>query len=246
MTLEQAEEMREILKDLGTIISEVSETKQTAELADTALSKVDTIVAPRRGLPQSRMPLWKMMLVFLIPLMISNVLQSIGQLVGSIFLGRWIGVEALAAVSAFFPIFFLLLSFVIGIGSGGSILIGQAYGAKNEERMKAIIGTSLTFTFVLGLVLALAGGIFTWDVLRLVGTPENILATSVHFARTMFLSMPLLFLYFVYTTLMRGTGDSKTPLYFLILSTGLNLAFPFPHQGMAGTSGLWREWLSVR
>jgi putative MATE family efflux protein len=230
MTFEPAEELREMVKDLDTNAEDVYQTKHNGTLSETR-----TTPSPRGGVAQHEKPLWKTMLLFLIPLMISNALQSIGQLVGSILLGRWIGVEALAAVSAFFPIFFLLLSFVIGIGSGSSILIGQAYGAQDEERIKAIIGTSLTFTFVIGLVLAIAGGIFTWDVLQMVGTPENVLATSVHFARVMFLSMPLLFLYFVYTTLMRGTGDSKTPLYFLILSTGLNLGFlPILIKGWLG------------
>lgn len=220
MTFQQEEELKEMVNDLDTSTEGVFQRKQVSKLSGTGATTTSHSGVPERGTP-----LWKTMLLFLIPLMISNALQSIGQLVGSILLGRWIGVEALAAVSAFFPIFFLLLSFVIGIGSGSSILIGQAYGAKQEERIKAIIGTSLTFTFVLGLVLAIVGGIFTWDVLRLVGTPENVIATSVHFARIMFLGMPVLFLYFVYTTLMRGTGDSRTPLYFLILSTGLNLGF---------------------
>ncbi|UOF92946.1 MATE family efflux transporter [Fodinisporobacter ferrooxydans] len=163
------------------------------------------------------------MFMFLLPLILSNALQSIGQLVGSVIVGRWLGVNALAAISAFFPLFFLLVSFTIGVGSGSSILIGQAYGARNEERLKAIVGTTLTFTFILGVVLALIGGLFTWDVLRLIGTPENIIAVSVHYARILFWSMPILFLYFAYTTFMRGTGDSKTPFYFLIVSTALNV-----------------------
>jgi putative MATE family efflux protein len=173
----------------------------------------------------SNRPVWKVMFIFLIPLILSNALQSVGQLAGSIVVGRWLGVDALAAISAFFPLFFLLVSFVIGIGSGSSILIGQAYGAKNEERLKAVVGTTLTFTFLMGIFLAVVGGIFTADVLRLIGTPENIFAVSVHYARIMFLAMPALFLYFVYTTFMRGTGDSKNPFYSLIVSTVLNLAF---------------------
>ncbi len=168
-------------------------------------------------------PVWRKMLLFLVPIMLSNALQSIGQLVGSIVVGRWLGVNDLAAISAFFPMFFLLVSFTIGVGAGSSILIGQAYGAGNQERLKAVVGTTLTFTFLLGVVLALAGGVFTWDLLRLIGTPENVIATSVHYARILFWAMPILFLYFAYTTFMRGTGDSKTPFYLLIISTALNL-----------------------
>ncbi|MCD2486703.1 MATE family efflux transporter, partial [Staphylococcus aureus] len=81
------------------------------------------------------------------------------------------------------PLFFLLISFTIGIGSGSSILIGQAYGAKNEERLKAVVGTTLTFTFLLGVVLAVIGSIFTLDILRLMGTPENVIHVSANYAR---------------------------------------------------------------
>lgn len=168
-------------------------------------------------------PIWRSMFMFLIPLILSNALQSVGQLFGMVIVGRWLGVNALAAISAFFPLFFLLISFIIGIGSGSAILIGQAYGARNEERLKAIVGTTLTFTFILGLVLAVIGSIFAWDILGLIGTPENIIAVSVHYARILFWSMPIMFLYIAYTTFIRGTGDSKTPLYFLIVSTALDV-----------------------
>lgn len=170
-------------------------------------------------------PIWRAMAMFLIPLLLSNVLQSLGQLFGMVVVGRWLGMNELAAISAFFPLFFLLISFVIGIGSGSSILIGQAFGARNEDRLKAIVGTTLTFTFVLGAILAVVGSMFAMDIMRLVGTPENIIDISVHYARILFISMPVLFLYFAYTTFMRGAGDSKTPFYFLIVSTGLNMVF---------------------
>ncbi|WP_244547984.1 MULTISPECIES: MATE family efflux transporter [unclassified Bacillus (in: firmicutes)] len=185
------------------------------------------------------------MSMFLIPLLLSNVLQSLGQLFGMVVVGRWLGINELAAISAFFPLFFLLISFVIGIGSGSSILIGQAFGARNEDRLKAIVGTTLTFTFVLGAVLAVVGSMFALDIMRLVGTPENIIDISVHYARILFISMPVLFLYFAYTTFMRGAGDSKTPFYFLIVSTGLNTAllpilifgwFGLPKLGVYGAA----------
>ena len=152
----------------------------------------------------------------LVPLLLSNVLQSVGQLFGMVVVGRWLGVNDLAAISAFFPLFFLLVSFVIGIGSGSSILIGQAFGAKRRS-FKSDCWYDATFTFIIGVVLAIVGSIFAMDIMRLMGTPENIIEISVHYARILFISMPILFLYFAYTTFMRGTGDSKTPFYFLIV-----------------------------
>nr|NNM89758.1 MATE family efflux transporter [Bacilli bacterium] len=189
--------------------------------------------------------MWRKMALFLIPLMLSNALQSIGQLIGTIVVGRWLGVNALAAISAFFPLFFLMVSFIIGLGAGSSILIGQAFGAKNTERLKAVIGTTISFTFLLGVVLALIGGIFTWDLLRLIGTPSNVIAVTVHYARILFWSLPVLFVYFAYTTFMRGTGDSKTPFYLLIISTAINLIMlpilvfgwiGFPKLGVYGSA----------
>ncbi|PEL13671.1 MATE family efflux transporter [Bacillus sp. AFS017336] len=164
------------------------------------------------------------MILFLIPLLLSNILQSIGQVFSMIIVGNWLGENALAAISAFFPIFFFLVSFIIGIGSGSSILIGQAYGAKFDERLKAIVGTTLTFTLILAVALAIIGNLFIEDLLKLIGTPENILNVSSHYASILFWSIPVLFIYMVYTTLMRGIGDSKTPFYFLVLSTVLNVA----------------------
>ncbi|EJR97281.1 MATE efflux family protein [Bacillus cereus VD200] len=188
-------------------------------------SSIDSIQESKRLKNQQKeeKATWKSMSMFLVPLLLSNILQSVGQLFGMVVVGRWIGVNELAAISAFFPLFFLLVSFVIGIGSGSSILIGQAFGARNEERLKAIVGTTLTFTFIIGVILAIVGNVFALNIMRLMGTPENIIDMSVHYARILFISMPVLFLYFSYTTFIRGTGDSKTPFYFLIVSTVLNI-----------------------
>ncbi|MBE7128963.1 MATE family efflux transporter [Bacillus mycoides] len=185
-------------------------------------SSIDNIQESAKSQKKGR-PIWKSMSMFLVPLLLSNILQSVGQLFGMVVVGRWLGVNDLAAISAFFPLFFLLVSFVIGIGSGSSILIGQAFGARNEERLKAIVGTTLTFTFIIGAILAVVGSLFAPNIMRFMGTPENIIDMSVHYARILFISMPVLFLYFAYTTFMRGTGDSKTPFYFLIVSTALNM-----------------------
>ncbi len=167
--------------------------------------------------------LWKGIFIFVLPLMLSNFLNSVSGTISSIILGRMIGVSALAAVSAFFPVFFFLVSFVIGIGGGSSVLIGQAFGAQEWKKVKVIVGTTLTSTFLLGLLLAIPGLLFTHNLLELTGTPADIIETSAGFARIIFLAMPVLFLFNVYTTFMRGSGDSTTPFYFLLISTILNI-----------------------
>src|ERR1700730_15371872 len=109
----------------------------------------------RLALDDSR-PIWQAVLVFLLPLMLSNMLQSAAGPLNSIYLGRLIGVHALAAASSFFPIIFFMIAFFIGIASGSPVLIGQAYGARNEERLKAVAGTTLTIALGAGIVIGAA------------------------------------------------------------------------------------------
>lgn len=162
---------------------------------------------------------------FLIPVMLANVLQSLGQVFGMFIVGRNLGVDALAAISAFFPFFFFLMAFAIGIGSGSSILVGQTYGAGNHDRMKEVVGVTLAFTTIISIVIAIFGGFFIEWILRFMQTPANILDMSISYAQILFFTLPIMFWYFVYTTFMRGVGDSKTPFLFLVISVILNIAF---------------------
>ncbi|WP_229776911.1 MATE family efflux transporter [Alicyclobacillus cellulosilyticus] len=200
--------------------------------------------------------MWKALVIFLIPLMLSNALQSLSNTIGSVIIGRFLGVHDLAAMSAFFPVFFFLISFMIGIGSGSSVLIGQAFGAQKMDRLKAVAGTTLTFTFLVGFVLGMAGVAFTAPVLSAMGTPASVLAASIHFGRIMFASLPVLFVYAVYTTFLNGTGDSRTPFYFLVVSTVLGsligpaLIFGWlglPRLGLVGAAwgNLWSTLLTL-
>ncbi len=113
---------------------------------------------------------------------------------------------SLAAIAAFFPLFFLLVSFAIGVGSGSSILIGQAYGAKNIEKLKEIVGVTIAVTLVISVVVALVGGFFAEGILKLMGTPENILEESASYAQILFVTLPIMFLFMCYSTFIRGTG----------------------------------------
>ena len=193
---------------------------------------------------QSR-PMWRLFLMFLIPLLFSNVLQSASQTIGSIYLGRLIGVHALAAVSAIFPIIFLLVAFLIGVASGSTVLIGQAFGAGQTHTMKRVAGTTLGVTFILGIATCLFGVFFAEPLLRLVGTPPDILHDSTMYSQLVFTWLPAFFPYLAYTTFLRGTGDSKTPFYSLIVSTGLTIAITpafilgwagLPRMGIAGAA----------
>ncbi len=179
----------------------------------------------RRTTIDDTKPIWRTLLIFLIPLMLSNVLQSASATLNSIYLGQMIGVKALAAVSAFFPLQFFLISFFIGIASGSTVLIGQAYGANDLDRVRAVAGTTLTVALLLGIFVGVVGGFLTEPILRLIGTPSDIFDLAVAYAKITFFALPIFFVYLAYTTFMRGVGDSQTPFYFLILSTVLGIIF---------------------
>ena len=172
--------------------------------------------------PQSR-PLWQRFTVFLVPLMASNILQALSGTVNSIYIGQLIGVEALAATATFFPIMFFLMSFIIGLSAGSTILIGQAWGAGNVNKVKEVTGTTLAATLVMGLIVAIAGGIWTEEIMAVLGAPENIRGLAVGYARIVLIGMPGFFLFLVVTSVLRGVGDTVTPLFSLIMSMVVSL-----------------------
>jgi putative MATE family efflux protein len=184
----------------------------------------------------AQQPVWKIFLLFLVPMMMANVLQSLSGTLNNIFLGQMIGVRALAAASAFFPLMLFLISFIMGLGSGASVLIGQAWGAKQPERVRAIAGTTLTVGILGGLVVALFGGTFAHLLLQQLATPPDIMVDATHYARVFLFAMPGFFAFMLITSAMRGVGDSVTPLYALIVSTVV---------GLIATPALIRGWFGL-
>lgn len=206
-------------------------------------------------------PLWRTMLVFLLPLLLSNVLQSLSGNITSIYLGRMVGVTAFAAVSAVFPVLFFLISFLIGLSSAATVLVGQTWGARDFGRLKAVTGTTLSFVALLGVAAAILGGIFTEHVLVVLNTPPDVMADALVYARITFIAMPILFVFIASTTLLRGTGDSRTPFLALSFATVISLIVtPVLIKGWTGlpplgvASGAWATviayaltlvWLSI-
>ncbi|KYH02376.1 MATE family efflux transporter [Bradyrhizobium sp. DOA1] len=191
-------------------------------------------------------PLWTTFLRFLAPLMLGNALQSLFGTVSNVYLGQMIGVEALAAVSAFFPVMFFLFAFVIGLSTGATVLIGQAFGAGEHDRIKLVVGTTVAIGLVLSIAIALIGGIFSHPLMMALATPADILDQASAYARIMLLTMPLGFVFLLMTAMIRGVGDTVTPLLALALSTAIGLiltpllirgSFGLPAAGI--TSPAW-------
>ena len=192
-------------------------------------------VSPGSAAPDSQAPLWRAFVVFLAPMLLSNILQSLSGTLNNVYLGQMLGVKALAAVSSFFPVLFFFIAFNIGLGAGASVLIGQAWGAREVEKARAITGTTLTVGMAFGLLVAVFGGLFTQPMLALLGTPADILQDATLYARIVLIAMPGLFVYLLSTAMLRGVGDTITPLYTLAISTAVGLALtPALIRGWAG------------
>jgi putative MATE family efflux protein len=181
-------------------------------------------------------PLWRAYIAFLMPMMLSNILQALFGTINGIYLGQMIGVDALAAVSIFFPVMFFFISFIIGLGAGSSVLIGQAWGARATSKVKTIAGTTLMLTLIGGCVIAVGGGLFARQLMVALATPPNVLDAATNYARIMMITMPATFTFLLATSMMRGVGDTVTPLWALAISTLI---------GLIVTPALIRGWFGL-
>lgn len=160
---------------------------------------------------------------FTLPMLIGNVFQQLYNVADSIIVGRVIGKEALGAVGAAFPILFLLVALIIGITMGYSILISQYFGARDMARVKCAIDTAYIILFISSILTTIIGILASEAILRLLNTPDDILPQAVVFLNITFGGIIFLFGYNSISAILRGLGDSKTPLYLLILSTIINV-----------------------
>ncbi|MCK4852687.1 MAG: oligosaccharide flippase family protein, partial [Bacteroidales bacterium] len=166
---------------------------------------------------------------FAMPMLLGNLFQQLYNIVDTIIVGNFLGKEALAAVGASFPIVFTLISLIIGVASGGTIVIAQYFGASDHNSVKRAIHTMYIFLTIASVVLTLVGIPLTDEIFRLIRLPEEIMPEATTYL-SIYLSGLLAFFGFNTTSaILRGLGDSKTPLYFLMISTlfniGLDLLF---------------------
>jgi putative MATE family efflux protein len=178
---------------------------------------------------------------FTLPMLIGNVFQQFYNLTDSIIVGQALGKQALAAVGASFPILFLLVALILGLTMGNSILISQYFGAKDIRRVKRAIDTGYILLIIASVVVTTVGLLFSESILRALHTPEEIIPNAKIFLNITFAGVIFLFGYNSISAIFRGLGDSKTPLYFLMVSTVLNallvLLFVLVlHWGIAGSA----------
>lgn len=165
----------------------------------------------------------KTIFLFSLPMLIGSLFQQLYNTADSIIVGRFLGKEAMAAVSGAFPIMMLLMSLLMGVGLGFSILISQYYGAKDMDKVKLTIDTTFIFIFVSSLIISVIGVLFCKPILKLMNTPASIINQSNIYLIVIFIGTIFSSGYNCVCAILRGLGDSITPLYFLIIATILNI-----------------------
>ena len=160
---------------------------------------------------------------FALPMVIGNLLQQMYQVVDSIIIGNFLGKEALAAQGASFPIFYTLIAFVIGIGSGATVVISQYFGAKDLERVRKAIDTVFIFLFFAAIVLSALGIFFSEEIFTLLNVDDVVKPLAISYFNIYMMGMIAFFGYNGTASVLRGLGDSITPLWFLLIATILNI-----------------------
>lgn len=160
---------------------------------------------------------------FAAPMLLGNVFQQLFSVVDSIVVGNFVGKTALAAIGASFPVIFVMVSMIIGIVMGTTIVISQYFGAGDLVKVRRAIDTMYIYSSVAGAISTAAGLIFAAPLLRLLALPEEIMPQATQYLRIYFSGMIIFFGYNGTSAVLRGLGDSKTPLYFLVIATVVNI-----------------------
>lgn len=190
-------------------------------------------------------PIARTLIVFALPILAGNVLQSLNGSINAIWVGRFLGEQALTATANANNIMFFLIGAVFGVGMAATILVGQAMGAKDLTQAKRVIGTSATFFLGVSVVIALIGMPLSRQILAWMGTPADALPLAEAYLRIIFMAVPFLYMFALLSAILRGAGDTRTPFAFLMLSVLLDIVLnpllifgigPFPQMHIAGSA----------
>lgn len=224
------------------------------------MAYADAPPAPSKGSPNRRDltqgPIARTLLAFALPTLGSSIIQSLNGSINAAWVGRLIGEDALAATANANMTVFVLTAFTFGFSMASSILIGQAFGRRDVDAARRAFGTAVGFFALLGTLVAIAGWFLSPHILGLLGTPREAVPLADAYLRVIFLGMPPTILLVMSMMALRGSGDSLTPLWFMILAvildSGLNPLLiagigPFPRMGIAGsaTATVIANWVAL-
>ena len=168
-------------------------------------------------------PALPLILKFTLPLLLGNLLQQTYSLVDAAIVGKFLGINALASVGASTSVVFLILGFCNGCCGGFGIPVAQKFGARDYSTMRSYISVSLKLSVVMSVTIAIVTSILCADILQMMRTPENIFEGAYAYLLVTFIGVPFTFFYNLLSSIIRALGDSKTPFWFLLLSTVLNI-----------------------
>lgn len=176
---------------------------------------------------------------FAIPLMLGYIFQQLYNTVDSITVGKFASVQALAAVGSTGSIQNMMIGFFMGFATGAGVIIAQHYGAKEDEKVSDAVHTSMVLALIFGVVIAIAGWFLAPVMLRAMSTPEDVFPEALVYLRIFFAGTPGLLVYNLGSGILRSVGDSQRPLYFLVISSIVNIVFDLIlvivfHMGSAG------------
>ena len=198
-----------------------------------------------RGISAVRMsegPITGQIIRFALPLMVGNLFQQLYSTVDALIVGNVLGNDALAAVSSVGSLVYMLIGLVEGIFIGAGVAVSRYFGAGDREKMSSAIHTDVAFALTAGFALTVIGTVFSDDILRLMGTPEEILPRAALYLRVYFSGAVATALYNCCRGIMQAVGDSRHPLFYLILSsvvnTVLDLFFLIVLKGDVGSAAL--------
>ena len=187
----------------------------------------------------------KSLLFFSLPMLAGSILQTAYSLVNAFWVGKYLGTAALAAVTVSFPAIFVLVALGAGLTIATNILIAQYVGAREWEKLKDVVQTSIIVVILLSIIFLATGLSFSAEILKLMNTPEDVVAPALNYINIYFWTLPFGFGIFLIGAMLRGIGDSKTPLYFQAGAVVLNAILDpllifgvagFPRLGLNGTA----------
>ena len=188
---------------------------------------------------------WKVLLSFATPIFLSQLFQQLYNTADSWIVGNFLGKEALAAVNSSGSLIFLLISFFVGASMGAGVVISRYFGAGDAERVSRAVHTNAVFSLLCGIVLSVFGVLMTPQILRWMGVPQDVLPKSTEYLRWYFLGSVPVVMYNSMKGVMNAVGDSRRPLYYLIVSSVLNVLLDLLFVGAFGLGVKWAAIATV-
>ena len=185
--------------------------------------------------------IWKQLILFSIPLLLGNLFQQLYNAVDSVIVGQFVSSQALAAVGSSFPLINLLISFFMGLSLGAGVVVSKYFGARDIDNMRKSIHSSIVITFIIGVIMTFVGILACPIILRWMQTPSDVINDSIVYLQIYFGGILFTMIYNIGSGILRAVGDTKRPLYFLIICSIINIILDllfiiFFKMGIAGAA----------